>query len=245
MRNFLLTLTLLLTASVSMAEGNFSHESQLTMIVVGGNSQSDTYNAKTINGYKFSDYKATFGGHYTLGSSTVNETSTVSVRNWDLNLRFDRNLSEKMSLFLGETVNGNKFAGYETRYNTDFGVSYSVIKTDKTTLKGDLGYRYSVEELEFKPTVGDKTNKSHQARLYAENTNKHTPTLSTKFTVEYVPNFTETDDWQLNVSPSLIMQMSSLLSLKLGYEGKYDNKTAEETHRKFDFNYTTTLIAKF
>ena len=57
-------------------------------------------------------------------------------------------------------------------------------------------------------------------------------------------NFSESNDWQLNVEPSLNFAMSSNLSVKLGYLYKYDNEPADGLKR-YDSQYTTTLIAKF
>ena len=239
MKKSLLILSALICSSVF---AKFSHESELSMVVVGGNSESETYYAKTQNIYELNKNKFTLGGHYTLGSSKADGDleSEITVRNWDINLRYDRSLTQKIGLFLGEQIEGDKFSGYDKRYNTDFGLRYDFIKNDKTTLYSDLGYRYTVEK-----KVDNTETKDHKARVYLENTNVHNETLSSKFWIEYLPNFSESEDWIINFEPSLKVNLHKMLSLKLAYKGTYDNQPAVLGNKKFDYAYTTALIAKF
>jgi len=215
----------------------FSHESELSVVTAGGNSKLETYNAKTSNTYKLNTANLlAFGGHYTLGSAS----EVISTRNWDANLRFEHVLNEKFNVYLGEIVEGDKFSGFTERYNSDFGFKYKLIATDKLNLFTELGYRYTIQK-----AVDGSEQKDHKARLYAEGNKVFSESFNGKLWVEYLPNFSDSDDWSLTFEPSLAFTMSSNFSLKFAYKGIYDQKPAVSGNKKFDFLYTTALIAKF
>lgn len=231
----ILIAALLLVPAVCLAQ--FTNESELSMVKTGGNSEVQTTNTKTTNLYKWDKSQVKAGGHYTYGESN----NGVSARNWDVNGKFERELSAHVSYFVGEVLEGNNFTGIKTRYNSDAGAKYYYIKTDLKNLFSELGYRYTIED-RFAPAENTYDNKG---RLYNELNHKVSETVQYKLWLEYVPNFTESKDYLINGEASLTSILNSTFSLKVAYLGMYDNQPAQAGFKNFDYVTTTALVAKF
>ncbi|MBA2405049.1 MAG: DUF481 domain-containing protein, partial [Bdellovibrionales bacterium] len=70
-------------------------------------------------------------------------------------------------------------------------------------------------------------------------------TFQYRLWAEYVPNFTNSDDYLVNYEASAMAIMTSMLSLKVAYKGLYDDDPAIEGNKNYDYTYTTSLVAKF
>lgn len=233
MRN--LIAAMLLFPAIAFAQ--YTNESELAMVKTGGNSDVQTTNAKTTNLYKWDLNQVKAGGHYTYGETN----NGVSVRNWDVNGKYEREVSPHVSFTLGEVVEGNRFVGIKTRYNSDAGAKYYHIKTDLKNFFTEVGYRYSIEDRDA-PAANTFDNK---ARLYNELTHKISETVQYKLWLEYVPNFTVGRDYLVNGEASLTSILNSVFSLKVAYLGMYDNLPAQAGFKNYDFTTTTSLVAKF
>lgn len=232
MKNFILAF-LLLGASSTFAQ--FAHESELGIVVTGGNTELQVYNGKVKNSYTHDKNIYTLGGHYMYGTSFKVENS----RNWDINGKYERDLSEHLGAFIGTVYEGDEFAGIDNRLNIDLGGAYNLKLNEKTKFKAEAGYRYRREESTTNQTVTQS-----QGRIYVEGKKKTDNNFSFQTWVEYLPNITTPSDWQVNFEPSFNFNFNSNLALKWGYLGKYDNLPVQG-NKKFDFTYITSLIAKF
>ncbi len=213
----------------------FSNESEVSVVVTGGNTEVEVYNAKTTNQYKFDKNVFTLGGHYMYGTTT----NVLSSRNWDVNSKYERLFNETFGAFLGAIYEGDEFAGIDNRINTDLGSSYHFLKTEKVNGTLEAGARYRREE-----SLLGKTLSQMQGRIYGVIARKKTEDIELKFWAEYLPNFTDSTDWQINFAPSFQYNFHSNLALKWTYLGKYDNLPVPG-NKKFDFQNTTSLIANF
>lgn len=219
------------------AFAQYSNESELATIQTGGNSRVQTINAKTVNKYDLSLNKFLYGGHYTYGETK----DGVSARNWDANGKYERELTNRFSLVIGEVIEGNQFIGIKARYNSDLGLKYYYLKTDSKNFFSELSYRYTIED-RYSPIPNAYDNKG---RFYNELDHKFSETVSYKFWLEYVPNFTVGGDYLLNGEASLTSILNSLFSLKIAYKGMYDNLPATPQLRNYDYMTTTSIVAKF
>lgn len=213
----------------------FTHQSELGIVVTGGNTELQVYNGKVTNTYTQDKNVYTLGGHYMYGTSFEVENS----RNWDINAKYQRDLNDKFGAFVGTVYEGDEFAGIRNRLNGDVGGTYHYKNEDKFSFSTELGYRYRRE----KSTSNVVLNQS-QGRLYMIGKKETKNNFSFQTWLEYLPNFTDSEDWQVNFEPSLNFSFNSNLALKWGYLGKYDNLPVQG-NKKFDFTYVTSLIAKF
>jgi putative salt-induced outer membrane protein YdiY len=230
-------LLLVLLGLCSSAFAQLTNESELASVKTGGNSEVLTTNAKTTNLYKWVKNQLKFGGHYTYGEAK----DGVSARNWDVNLRGERELSEHFSLVTGEIIEGNRFTSVKARYNSDFGLRYYSIKTDLKVLVSELSLRYTIED-RYAPAPDQYATK---VRIYNEFSHKISETVQYKLWLEVIPNFTYTKDYLINGEASLTSILNSVFSLKVAYLGMYDNQVAIAGYKNYDYQTTTSLVAKF
>ena len=235
MKNSLFTCFIALLSTPLFA--SYTNESELGILVAKGNSNSESYSAKETVSKIWKDQNSLkFSGRYL-------QTKTSDIENaryWMTGLRYDYLLSSQLSLFLGELLESDKYAGYNQKYNTDIGAKYAIIKEPKFTLSSELGYRYTIEN-----QMTGTQNKLHYIRAYTEATKTLSEGLSAKLWFEYLPNFTVGSDYQMNSEFSISASLNNIFSLKTGYLLRYDNLPNLGIMAKTDSLLTTSLVAKF
>jgi len=221
--------------SFASADDGWKNESQAGVVMTSGNTETTTLSFGEAASYSFTANLFKFTGAY-----LYQKTGTVvSAESWNLGLRYERSLSDRISAFLAETVEGNQFSGINQRYMTDLGAKAFLVKDEGFTWLGEGGYRFTKENL-----IVVQRN-LHYARFYTELEKKVNATVSAKYWVEYLPNFTISNDWQLNTELSLSAALSSVFSIKSAYLIRYDNQVNAVGLVPTDRTLTTSLVAKF
>lgn len=233
MKVILLFSFLLLSFSV---QAQLKNESEAGLAAANGNTKSQTYNLKHFNSYTFDKNLLSLRARYLNAKANGVETARI----FSVGLRYERELTEKVSLFVGETYEFDLFAGIKHRYISDAGGKYSYIKSEKTKLFSELGYRFMQEDR----FDGSQTS-SHYARFYNEWEHKWNDNFSSRYWLEYLPNFSEPKDYQLNTEASISAMLSEIFSLKTGMLLRYDHAPAPGVLYKTDTLFTTALVAKF
>ena len=219
------------------AIAKLTHESELSIIAAGGNTDLQTINTATKNKYEFEGRSTVlFGGHYTYGENE----GALSARNWDTHGKYEFSISDRLSAITGETIEGNRFQDVKARYNTDVGAKYFLLKEEAHDLFMELAYRYTAEDRYSSENVYQQ-----KARTYAEWNKKQSSTLQWKLWLEYLPNFSAGSDWMVTGEASMTAILTSMFSLKIAYKGLYDNLPASAELKNYDYITTTSLVAKF
>lgn len=216
-----------------------AHESEAGIASASGNSESNTYNLKQTTSYKWENDKLTGTFRYLNTSAGGVDTA----KNWDGGLRFDRILSNRLSIFASAGLEADRFAGFTQRNNHDLGAHYDIVKNTDTNVFGEAGYRYTYTMYTTAPA--DVSAAANILRLYAEGTQKVLDRTSFRLWVEYLPSFNTPEDYRINFEPSFVSQLSGFLSLKIGYLVKYHNVVVAPATTTSDRLFTTSLVAKF
>ncbi len=219
----------------ALAEDGFKNESELGLIMTSGNTDAKTTNAKEVTSYEFNKNLFKNTGSFLRSKNNGAESANA----WSLGIRYERALSERFSIYLGQSIDADKFQNIRQRYNSDLGGKYSIRKTDQFSWFGEAGYRFTKEN-RF-----DKKYDFSYLRAYTEVEYKWSPTVSTKYWLEYLPNLTNGDDFQINTEISLAAALTSVFSVKSGYQARFDNVPANGVLFKTDKVLTTALVAKF
>ena len=240
---------LALTISLA-AQAEWKNQSELAVIKTGGNSELETYNLKTESTLEQGKRTYSFGGHYTLGTSVSEdedgeEVKEESARNWDVHGKYTQELTKMTSGFIGIMYEGDEFAGYERRDNYDLGGKYKFVDTKKTKSFATLAYRYTKEKTIENEDGEQETFNDNKGVLYYELKRNVREGFDYKFWIEYVYNFTRTEDYLINLEPSLAFALNETFSVKLAYKYMYDNEPATEETEMVDYVYTTALLANF
>lgn len=226
-------------AAAPATENPLKVEAEVGIVSSEGNTKSSSYLAKNNTSYKFETFLAKFNASYLSNESTDNATDvTTSYEKWDLGLRLEKELTEKISAYIGQNMESDKKAGIDRRYNTDIGGKYQIVKHETYYTFAELGYRMTKEEY-----VGGADEDFDFLRAYIESEKKWTPTFSSKLWVEYLPNLDESEDYNVNGEASINAALDNVFSIKTAYLVKYDNMPAAEY--KTDSLFSTSLIAKF
>lgn len=235
MNRFLILLVSLFSVA-AWADDGFKNESEVGVLVAKGNSDVQSISGKSATTYTFAE-KNSF--KLTAGYLRSRQEGVESAKAWNLGIRYERALSDHFSVFIGQSVDGDKFQGIQQRYATDLGGKYFMFKEEKLTWFAEAGYRYTDEH-----RTGAVKN-FHYLRAYTELEKKWTDGVSTKYWLEYLPNMSESDDFQINTELSVNAALNSVFSLKTGYLVKFDNEPAPGVTAKSDRVLTTALVAKF
>ncbi|WP_413569064.1 YdiY family protein [Bdellovibrio sp. HCB117] len=234
----LTSLAFLFSVSV-MAQENppppWKGEAEAGVIVVSGNNDSESYNAKAKTEYTVDkNLYAAFGRYLKTTSLGVE-----SARNWEAGVRYERQFTDYLSVFVGQKAESDIFNGYLQRDSTDAGLKYFLTKTDEFTWTLEAGYRYQ----KTLPTTGQTTH-DNLGRIYTEVNKALDKTLAFKYWAEYLPNFTEPEAFLANTEASLNIMLNSVFSLKLAYLLQYQNQPPADG--KYSTTTTTmNLVAKF
>jgi putative salt-induced outer membrane protein len=227
-----------------------STEAGLSVIRTGGNTEVETYNLKSKSVKAWDKRSLTFGGHYTLATQVEKDTNGSDVKNesardWDAYARYDEVLSAKLNGFFQAQYEGNEFAGFKQRNNYDLGAKYTLTKTDKVNFFAEAALRFTEEKALNRDEDGDDVFNDTKGVIYTEYSKVVSKTLNWKFWVQYVPNFTRSEDYQINFEPSFNVTLTDMFSLNMAYTGRYDNELNEGVEKRLDWTHTTSLIAKF
>ncbi len=213
----------------------FNNESEVSLMKTGGNSDSATYGLKSKSDYTLDKNLFAFAAAYNFAESN----EVTSTENWKFGVKYNRELFTSLGLYLGELVESDRFTGFDKRYNSDLGLFYSFFKSDKTELKAELGYRYTIEE----DLIGESENYS-KMRLFSEYSLALNENVKFKYWLEYVPNLTESGQYQLSMEPVVEVVLAKELFFKVSYEWKYEN-TPVAGKSKQDYAFKTSLLATF
>jgi putative salt-induced outer membrane protein len=211
------------------------NESEVGVVVTSGNAPTNTFNFRQLNTYGWDLELVRFNARFLKTSTRSAETA----KNWALGLRYERELAEQFGLYFGQAIESDPFAGYFQRYNTDAGGKYFLLKEDALVWTAEAGYRYTIENRR----AGD-VNQSY-LRFYTEASRAWTKTFSTKLWVEYLPNMSDSSDYQLNTEASANAAISDLFAIKLAYLIRNRGILVAPATEKTDAQFSTALVAKF
>ncbi len=238
-----IALLLLCVASLTQAQehtskGQWKHQSELGIVVTGGNSESETINVAQTTSYAWDKHTVKSTGHYLTSSSGEVRTA----ENWSAGLRYDRKFSDLSAVFAGNLWQGDRFAGFRYRNNWDLGYQHYFRKNDKGYLLGEIGYRFTYEE---KSQEGLEPTRNHFARFFGDTLHKFNQHVSGRFWLEVLPDFNDSDNMNINFEPSLMAALSNVFSVKLAFLYRYDTVPAIAGNEKYDYNFIVSLIAQF
>ena len=121
----------LLVLFSNLLQAQYSSESELAVILSGGNTEQEVWNVKTTNSYLQGKNIYKLGGHYSYGRSE----GKLNAENNDVFLRYDREIESSFSGFTAVQRESDHFASLEQRINFDLGGSTIFIKNENISFK--------------------------------------------------------------------------------------------------------------
>lgn len=234
-----LAVVILATPAFSAEENNFSGESELSSVVVNGDSSSDTLSAKTKDTYKLteSDIMTGFGKYL---RSEIN--GIESAKSWEAGLRYDRVLlKDELSVFVQQKAEHDPYNGiFIQRDSSDLGLKYQILRKDDLNWFAEVGYRYSKTYVAMELP----TETAGFGRVYTEAEYKLSSTAKANLWIEHLPNLKNSDEYQTNAELSLSASLNSIFSLKTSY--LWNRDAAKKSPLKdTTTTWTTALVANY
>jgi putative salt-induced outer membrane protein YdiY len=223
------------SVAASSASVKTTHESAAGVIVTGGNAPTESYNLKHASTWEWPVDLLKANASFLRTLNREQETARV----WLLGLRYERGLSEFVSALVGQSVDSDRFAGIQQRYNTDLGAKYFLLKEDQFVWSAEAGYRYTLENRQAGQVA------QNFVRAFTEAKRDWTPTFSTRVALEYLPNLTIDNDYQLNADLSANAAISEVFALSVAYGVRYRNVPVAPATLTTDTQFTTALVAKY
>ena len=220
----------------------FTGEAEAGAVMVSGNNESDSYSTKGKLVYTLDKNIFTASGRYLKTETKANAAASKeeTARNWEAGLRYERSLNDWFSVYAGHKAESDIFNGYLQRDSSDLGLKYFLSKSDVNTWFVEAGYRYQ----KLMPIPGSTTY-STMGRFYTEYARKLDQTLSFKYWIEYLPNFSESEAYLVNTEASLNVMINQIFSLKLAYLVQYQNVMPAGSETYTTKTSTVNLVAKF
>ena len=181
------------TAYADDSAATLKNESEAGVVVTGGNTQTDTISLKEKTAYEWNKNIVKFGANFLTTSNAGNQQAYQ----WGLGLRYERELSDQIGIFLGQAVESNKYQGILQRYNSDLGGRYTFVKTEQFKWASELGYRFTRENYTL-----DGFKNINFLRLYNELERMFTKTFTIKWWIEFLPNINTSEAYKLNTELS-------------------------------------------
>ena len=214
---------------------NIKNESDLSLVVSTGNTESDTYSLRQSNQLQKGKDIVRLRAQFLRTKTADVETGKY----WLWGLRYERELNKRLNAFIGYQVESDIYALYSKRKSSDIGLKYFIKKSNNNELFIELNYRHTQET-----DLAANKDSDELVRSYIEWNRKWTEDFSTKVWIEHLQDVDTSKEYFLNYEASTSFTMTRLLSLKLAYLTKYNNRPnlgAQKTDRL----YTTSLVASF
>ncbi|MDW7644428.1 MAG: DUF481 domain-containing protein [Desulfuromonadales bacterium] len=218
---------LLLPVAGALAEDQkWSDEAELSYVDTSGNTEVTTLSAKNkLQATLTERILATWKLQALYGETDGEKTA----ESYMTELRGDYALSERLYTFGAAGWLQDKFAGIDSRYTFGLGIGYKFLDGPKHFLRGEAGLTYTMDEY-----TDGSSEEYLGGRLFGEYQYQFTEKNRFSQTLEYLPDFENSDNWLLNSETALIAALNSFLSMKTSYVVKYDNEPApgsEKTDR--------------
>ena len=217
----------------------------LAYLQTDGNTESQTLSLDAKVQRSFSQAKLTAEGKGLYGKKEGETTE----KSWIASLKYDQNVTDRTYLYALETVDRNTLKGIEFRFNHQGGLGHYFIKTEKDTLKVEIGAGYVsehqiiVDPLDPLMKIKDE-NGYPSARAFGEYSHVFTETTRFEQTVEFLPNLKETEDYMINEESALITNLFGQFALKVSFSVTFDH-LPPEGFKKSDRLFKTALLYTF
>jgi len=165
----------------------------------------------------------------------------TTAQRFNSELRYDRFLGERVSVYFLAGALIDQFAGFDLRTHEQVGVSYLAVNTEPTQLMLELGFDWAQENF-----AGTDQDPDYQdvfaARLLAGLTHDFNESVGFTNTLELYPNVVDFEDIRILNEAALAAKLSDKLSLRLSHSLTFDNQPVPD-FVKLDQTTRVTIVA--
>lgn len=235
---FIIAVCILLLGNISFAQDKkWVDEAELSYVDTKGNTELTSLSAKNLLKYSFHE---DLTGSWKLNALYGKNNNVKTAESYSTEGRLDSLLSKRLFTAVIGGWSKDKFAGIESRYYLGPAVGYKFFVGPKHFLESEIGINYVREEY----TNGTEAEypEGRVAGKY-----EYLFTAKNKFfqSLEFLYDFEDSDNYNINSETALLTALSDYLSLKTSYQIKYDNKPVPPTLDETDTILSVTLVVNF
>lgn len=216
-------------------EKKWHNEAELSYVKTGGNTDVTTFSFNNKFDYGFTER---LKGRWKLGALYGESDGERSAESYTTDLRMDYKIKQKLYIYGQTGYKTDQFAGLDNRYYGGLGAGYHFLDGPRHFLSGELGLNYSLEA--YTDDTDQTFTDGRAFVLYEYALGEHS-----RFSqgVEYLCDLTDGDNYRLNWDSAVKVQINAILSLKVGYEVRFDNAPTPDTLDETDTRFYTAIVA--
>lgn len=212
-------------------------EAELSYVETGGNTELTSFSAKNLLTWQASDDIML---EWLLAALYGESNDDKIAERYATDLKFQYSFTERLYALVHGGWAKDEFAGIENRYYVGPALGLQVLTGPTHLLQTEAGVDYVKEEY-----TDDSDDDFPRGRLFAKY--EFVLTEKTRFSQsgEYLHDFEDGDQYQVNSETAVITALSDALSLKTSYVVAYDNDPIPEDLEKTDTMLAVTLVVNF
>lgn len=219
------------------AEKKWKDDGEISYVDTSGNTDVSTLSVKNTLKYKFNEE---IEGTWKAGVLYGETSGVKTAESYLSELRVDHLFSDHLYAAVIAGWIKDKFAGIDPRYYVGPAIGYKVLLGPKHFLKTEAGVDYVNEEY----TNNTKAD-FERGRAFVEYEYEFSETNRFVQSVEFLSDFDDSDNYNMNTITSLISSLNQYFSLKTRYEIRKDNKPVPATLNNTDTTLSLSLLASF
>jgi putative salt-induced outer membrane protein YdiY len=212
---------LMLAFSAQAKEEEWKANGGVSGIFNSGNAESQTFGGNALISVKMDQDQIawTGSGAYGRAKDAATGIASTNTENWQTQLRYDRFLTEKFSLYTLGHMRHDAPAGFDLNYGGSLGYAHFFYKSEMTTFKYELGF--DVTQQRF-TTLIEET--AYSVRAFLQFTHKFSQSVFLGEDLENLFNIEDASDYRLNSMTSLNFSLTQKVAFQAGYAIRFDNQ---------------------
>ncbi|HSS45725.1 MAG TPA: DUF481 domain-containing protein, partial [Thermoanaerobaculia bacterium] len=213
----------------------WSGSAEFSFLSTSGNTSTESIGGALETDYKAAPWGAVFKAAYLRASTNA----VLTAEQFDASLKGSRDLTERVSVFVGTGYLKNRFAGLNSLISGEAGAGYKILAGPEHLLGAEAGLGYVREN---RLTGGNRSYVSGRAGL----SYKWQFSKSAAFTndLSYLHDFGDLSNWTISEKAAITADLTSVFALKASYGLLYRNEPVP-TFRKTDTVTAVAIVAKF
>ena len=242
--SYVITITLILFLfGFALAEDGkkWKDEAQLAYVKTGGNTEVTLLSAKNLLTYQATEeIKLDWSALARFAETEVDGKTDKSAERYATELHLEYAITERFYTAAHGGWLRDKFAGIDDQYYFGPSVGYKFLIGPKHFLKAEAGVDYVTED------YTDNTDDDYmRGRAFGEYAFALTEKTRFSQSLEYLHDFDNSDNYNVNSETALITALSDKLSLKTSYVINYDNEPVPKDLDDTDTTLAVTIVVNF
>jgi putative salt-induced outer membrane protein len=213
------------------------NQAELSFVNTGGNTEVTTLSLKNALGYGFTER---LSGTWRINILYGESDGDKNAERYATEFRLDYALSERVYAFGNADWRRDRFAGLDDRYVAGLGGGYRILPGPRHFLDGEIGFTHVADRY----TTGARQD-FPSGRAFGRYAFAFTERSRFSQTVEFLYDFEDPENFNINTEAAVTAALNSYLSLKMSYTVRYDNVPVPADLERTDTAISAALVFNY